>query len=507
MDAREYHERTKHSIDRLRASPHRLDWAIQPLPFKVYTEIEPVPLPRDWRTSRVSALDAIASAGAPNAPDRVPCLTDLARLMHFAAGVIRVKEYASGQKMHFRAAACTGALHHVDLYLVCGALPGVDAGVYHFGPHDFALRRLRPGDHRATVIAATGSEPAVAAAPAILVCASTFWRNAWKYRARTYRHCFWDNGTILANLLAVAAADNLPARLVMGFVDEAVNELLGLDPQREVALSVVALGCGSSATREPAPVAPKLSLATEPLSVREIDYPLIREAHQQSCLASAEDVRAWRGGVGGATRRAAAGERFHVRAPDDLPTESIDEVIRRRGSTRRFARVAISAGQLGTLLRCATRGVPADFLADSDGSPALSDLYLIVNAVDGLQPGAYAYHQRDSSLELLRPGEFRREAGHLGLGQQLPADASVNFYFLCHLDAVHERYGNRGYRSAQMEAAILAGKLYLAAYALRLGATGLTFFDDDVTAFFSPHAAGKNVMFLIAIGRPARRRE
>ena len=48
--------------------------------------------------------------------------------------------------------------------------------------------------------------------------------------------------------------------------------------------------------------------------------------------------------------------------------------------------------------------------------------------------------------------------------------------------------------------------MYLAAYALRLGASGLTFFDDDVTDFFSPHAAGKSVMFLIALGRPRPRR-
>ena len=32
-----------------------------------------------------------------------------------------------------------------------------------------------------------------------------------------------------------------------------------------------------------------------------------------------------------------------------------------------------------------------------------------------------------------------------------------------------------------------------------------TFFDDDVTAFFSPHAADKSVMFLIALGYAARR--
>jgi hypothetical protein len=47
--------------------------------------------------------------------------------------------------------------------------------------------------------------------------------------------------------------------------------------------------------------------------------------------------------------------------------------------------------------------------------------------------------------------------------------------------------------------------MYLAAYAQGFGATGLTFFDDDVTAFFAPHAADKSVMFLIALGYAARR--
>jgi hypothetical protein len=109
-------------------------------------------------------------------------------------------------------------------------------------------------------------------------------------------------------------------------------------------------------------------------------------------------------------------------------------------------------------------------------------------------------------LERLRQGDFRREAGYLGLEQDLPAEASVNVYCLADLAAVLARFGNRGYRAAQLEGGVLGGKLYLAAYAERLGATGLTFYDDEVTAFFSPHAAGKSVMFLAALGHPARRR-
>jgi hypothetical protein len=96
---------------------------------------------------------------------------------------------------------------------------------------------------------------------------------------------------------------------------------------------------------------------------------------------------------------------------------------------------------------------------------------------------------------------LRAEAGFLGLGQELPADAAANIYWLVDLDAVLARQGVRGYRAAQLAAAA-GGRTYLAAYALGLGATGLTFFDDNVTAFFSPRR-GKERHVLDGSG-PAR---
>jgi nitroreductase len=88
------------------------------------------------------------------------------------------------------------------------------------------------------------------------------------------------------------------------------------------------------------------------------------------------------------------------------------------------------------------------------------------------------------------------------LSQQLPADAAVNVYCLSSLLPILKRFGNRGYRAAQLEGGITGGRMYLAAYAQHFGATGLTFFDDEVTEFFSPHAAGKEVIFLMALGHP-----
>src|SRR5262249_58550015 len=135
----------------------------------------------------------------------------------------------------------------------------------------------------------------------------------------------------------------------------------------------------------------------------------------------------------------------------------------------------------------------------------VNDVSLIVNAVDALPAGAYVVRRERAALELLQEGEFRRDAGYLGLGQEIPADASADVFLLGDLDRAFSRYGDRGYRAAALEAGIIGGRLYLAAYAQRVGASGLTFFDDDVTAFFSPHARGKSVLFLVALGISARR--
>jgi len=66
--------------------------------------------------------------------------------------------------------------------------------------------------------------------------------------------------------------------------------------------------------------------------------------------------------------------------------------------------------------------------------------------------------------------------------------------------------GDRGWRVAHMGAAIAAGRLEVAAQALGLGATGLTFFDDEVTELFGLDGAGTAVDYLAAVGVPARRR-
>jgi SagB-type dehydrogenase family enzyme len=350
-------------------------------------------------------------------------------------------------------------------------------------------------------------EPAVAHAPATIICTGTYWRNAWKYQARTYRHFGWDNGTMLANMLAVSAASGLPAEIVLGFVDAQVNRLLDLDTRREVSLCLVPIGCTSESSLPAAREAPALGLETIPLSQHEVEYPAMFEMHDASSLESVEEVNQWRAKPPVLPSSAHSGQavRLWPLPEEDQPKDTTEQVILRRGSTRTFDHTAsIALAQLSTILDCATRGLPADFLEPTGAQ--LNELYLIVHSVQGLKPGAYFFEREQNAVELLKEGEFRAAAHHLGLEQELPADACVDIFFLADLEQILERYGNRGYRAVQLEAGAIGGRIYLAAYAQHLGATGLTFFDDDVVNFFSPHAKDKSAIFLVAIGKPLKRK-
>src|ERR1700691_5716535 len=313
-----YHDGTKHSSWSVRNNPHFLDWANRPEPLKIYPKIEPFPLPRDLPQTRVAALYPSWNTLHPSGADTIPGLQDLARILYFSAGITKERAHPEGT-FYFRAAACTGALYEIELYLVTGNLAGLDGGVYHFNPADVSLRLLRRGDFRGNLSQATAMEAAVAHAPAIIICTGTYWRNAWKYQARTYRHFGWDNGTLLANMLAVSAASGLPAEVVLGFVDAEVNRLLDLDRRREVSLCLVPIGHTSESSL-PAPTeAPALGLETISLSQREIEYPAMLEMHAASSLESEEEVAQWRGKQQVFPTSAPAGEA--VRLPRMLEEE------------------------------------------------------------------------------------------------------------------------------------------------------------------------------------------
>jgi SagB-type dehydrogenase family enzyme len=493
--ARRYHDDTAHSPHSVRTDAHWLDWDVKPSPFKVYPDLPRLELPRAFPPL---TADTLASLSAPVAGRGPLDLEHLTALLFFSAGVTKVKTYPGGGEVYFRAAASTGALYQTEVYVVAGAVEGLPAGVYHFSPGDLSLRQLRAGDFRGAV-ARAGADPLLALRPATVILTAIYWRNTWKYRARGYRHLFWDAGTMLANTLAAGHALGLHLRLSTGFVDSPVNALLGLDPAQEAALVLVPVG-------EPAgPAPPPVVVSTLrpvvlPLSSSAVDCPLLREAYADSCLDSEAAVIAWReagASPGGApppppTHEPLAAPRLEVGS-------ALGQTIRARGSTREFSGEALSEVELSTALYHATRGIAADVRF------GLVELYLAIHAVGGVAPGAYRYHPDAHALECLRTGDVRADAAFLCLQQPLGGSSSATVFFLADLRRVLPALGNRGYRLVNLEAGLIGGRLYLGAYGQGFGATGLTFYDGAVVGFFAPHAAGKDAVFVTALGRAIRR--
>jgi len=414
------------------------------------------------------------------------------RLLFFCAGVTRSSlSPGVGDRVWFRAAMSAGNLHPIEVYVVTADLPGVAAAVHHFAPLEFGLTPLRPGDWRAT-LAGAAAEPAVATAPVSFVLTGIPWRTGWKYGERGWRHLYWDAGTLLANLLATASAHGLPARVLVGFADAEVAHLVGVDGAEEFPLAVVAIGEDEPASVVPEKPAP-LPATAAPLSPRPLVFPLVTEAQNGGVLPDAAAVTAWRSGA--RTVGEPAGDEIEM--PPGMDRSSIEEVVLRRGSTRRMRRESVPAEVLTWAMSVATRPVPGDF---TPAGRTLLQHWLSVHGVAEMQPGTGRW--RAGRLETARRGDVRAAAQQLCLGQPLGGDSAYTTFHCADLEPLLRALGSRGYRAAQLEAGVAAGRLALAAFTLHCGATGLTFFDEAVSAFFATPAA---CMLATAVGAPAYR--
>ena len=550
--AYDYHEATKHSEISLMTQRHYLDFNNRPLPFKIYiTDFPRYLLPSDLPRPLLDAIMSISdtnpkvsdtgkdpknlnylskNSSSPGKSLEVD-IKDLAEVLFFSAGITRAIKYDS-TTYYMRAASATGALYPIELYVVCGDIPpDLRAGVYHFNPADFSLTQIRDGDYRQQLSATTADSRSVLESPISLILTSLAWRNAWKYQSRSYRHWFWDSGVIVANLLATTNAMGLISRLYMGFVDDTVNRLLCLESHKEAAIAIGTISREEkeytfsngllSGQLESEIEIPEISIPNiRPLSKGdEIDYPEIWTLHEASKLFSKEEVKEWTNRINyngklfasesnekdssvsasGLLNRQPLLLTYQNQQPNNIP--DLAEVILRRGSTRKFSMAPVPLSTLSTILHSSTRGISIDFLQKTDYS--LIDIYLISNNIQDLAPGGYFFNRKHGSLDKIKMNVSRQMSGYLCLGQSLFSQASAVLFLMTDLQKVLEALGNRGYRASQFEAGIIAGKIYLAAYAQGIGASGSTFFDDAVTEFFSPHAANKSTMIVVGIGKAA----
>jgi len=530
--ARRFHDATKYLEVPEEVNPQRFamgtlpnvenaiwqeDWSIEPVPpYKVYEDLPRIEIPlalpsmevaREIPQGTMPALQALVAYGDEPQGKRVPDRDTLVRIAMLSNGFLKTGGHrADGTVIEYRTAGGTGARYHLEEYFITGDLEGLEAGIYHYSAQDHSLRQVRKGDFRRVLMEATGGEPSVAEAPVILAMTSTFWRNAWRYKGRAYRHAFWDAGTTMTNVLAVAASLELPAKVIFGFADAAVNALLGVDGDREATLLLATIGRGGDPAAEAPPVT-ALNHRVRVISEREVEFPIIGETHRGSSLASGTEAATWRAHPLVRLEPEPASDRMVALRPladDALPAMPIEDLIRKRRSTRNYdTDVAIDFEAFSTLVDRSTRGFACDALAP--GALPLHEQFLIVHAVKELAPGVYKVHPQRGALELVKEGLFREQSTRLAAMQEYAGKSHVNSYGLTDLDAVLGAYGNRGYRLAQFEAALYGSRLHLGTHAVGLGAVGSTSFDDEVVEFLTPGREQMAYLFVFVFGKRRRK--
>src|SRR5688500_19746030 len=99
-------------------------------------------------------------------------------------------------------------------------------------------------------------------------------------------------------------------------------------------------------------------------------------------------------------------------AEELMSQDGLEEVIRRRGSSRRLAGELFPAAEYAAILDAATSGFPSDW------APVGIRLFVIASALEGLTTGVYE-HLGEGRFRPVREGRFRPQAGHLCLDQRL----------------------------------------------------------------------------------------
>lgn len=188
---------------------------------------------------------------------------------------------------------------------------------------------------------------------------------------------------------------------------------------------------------------------------------------------------------------------------------SLRQAVQNRHSVRAYAPKPVTTAQLSFLLWAAggSRGRESGLLrrtVPSAGGLYPIETYVVVNAVDGLEPGVYHYSVRNHSLERLAAGRFGEALAHAALEQNQCRMAPVVFVWTAVFGRTTWKYGQRGFRYIYLDAGHVAHALAISATSIGLGTCQMAaLFDDEVNVLLGLDGEEESVIYMTSVGRPA----
>ena len=500
-----YHERTKHHLDRYARSTGYLDWANQPDPFRRYDGATRIALAHGDDTGGPLYRDLFACPVAPSAVT----WQSISQLFYYSMALSAWKKIPGGDAWSLRVNPSSGNLHPTESYLIIGpdASPDIKTGLYHYHSYHHALeqRRLFPDplwQALACQIPVHGF---------FIGLSSIHWREAWKYGERAYRYCHHDVGHALGAITIAAASLGWRTELRDSLTDDDIAVLLGIDDQTgseaEHADCLVVVYPGSLRTEN---VQAQRLLNVDPKTIAEIGT--IALSGEKNSLSDSHHEWPIIGEVALAAKKirrhggdSAALSGIPGPATTDLPqcSETAFQIIRQRrsavamdGKTTMARPVFFSILQRLQGHHC----LPFECLP---GTPNVS-LFLFVHRVRDLDAGLYVlvrHESHEASLRsavnpdflwtkpsgsstalrfyLLAPQDLKQESKIISCHQDIAADGVFSLGLLARFDVIRDE-GAHFYPRLFWETGLIGQLLYLEAEAAGIRSTGIGCFFDDV---------------------------
>jgi len=409
--------------------------------------------------------------------------------MFYSASISASKRVRStGAIYSLRVNPSSGNLHPTEFHFCTRGLADWSDGLYHYRPSSHMAEQRAIGDFGAKLVNNS--------APLIFVLTSIAWREAWKYGDRAYRYCLHDIGHAWQALALAARSLGSESFAIGHFLDDRVVESCLLSADEWPMLIVGLHGASIPVNKLNADETVMFGGQPNRLSEEQRTYPLIERIHNATKLSTESTIPSL-----GEPKVSGRGE---VSLPAPVSTNyGFGDVVRTRRSALDFkgGGESISFPQLATLLSTTSERLFADF-----ATHRYVHLYLYGHRVEGLEP-VYRYWPKHAELEKIKTGDQRLVAAALSLGQDLAGNACVAFSMIGDFEGADSRYGDRGYRYVHFEAGAIGQRMYLAAEALGLGATGIgAFFDEEVNRYLGLSSELGQVVYHFAIshcpGRP-----
>ena len=447
------------------------EWAHAPLPFKLYRNCVRIPLSGATLASLSTEQDTQSTCS-------------LGLLLHEMYGIIRMNFHSTlpqavlpGEPPTLasfafpslgRIVASGGARFPGELYLLVNAGSDPAPGLYHYDPLHHTLDLLRPGYFLSVLFHAL-AQPPEKVPPYVLFYSSLFWKNACKYQEFSYRLQGLDIGCLLAQAQVVSERYGLRPMLHWRFLDDQLNWLLGFNPMKESIYAVMTLEektaevAATSFSRQEA----ETLIANElPGTLEQYEslsrWPLLEAVHRASCMQTPEELRERRSVP--CLSLPTSTSNLTICLPNVVSTTfRAREAERRSAWAWEFRARPLTLGHLALVLQAGWGGYHGDLDGDV---PQLSHtlLYCIVNQVEGVPPGIYAYLPEQRLLQQIASGDRSRQfqgtqtdplwnMAHVSLALIPVGNYALGF-------AAH---GDRWYRMQNMEAGLCVQRVYLAA--------------------------------------------